>query len=177
MGIELKIATEVDEQRADFLVTMINEVYELSEGNIWIDDYDRISKGLLLNCIRNKELLLAIKDDEVYGCIHLEQVDDATCKFKMLVANPKFKGTGVGSLLVDFAEQQAKSYGAATMHLELLVPTEFIHEDKVFLHDWYTRIGYRKIAEHDVDYVHQGISDFLKVGCVAKIYAKTLSDL
>jgi len=60
------------------------------------------------------------------------------------------------------------------MHLELLVPTEFIHPDKVFLHNWYSRIGYQKIAEHDVDFVHAGLSKLLKTGCVAKVYEKVI---
>ena len=93
----------------------------------------------------------------------------------MLVANPIYKGKGVGSVLVSFAEQIASNHNATIMQLELLVPTEFEHPDKVFLHDWYSRIGYKKIAEHDVDYVHAGLSKLLKTGCVAKIYQKKLT--
>ena len=81
----------------------------------------------------------------------------------MLVANPEFKGCGVGSKLVDFAENQARKAGASKMQLELLVPTEVENNDKVFLHDWYSRIGYQKIAEHDVDHVHKGLSKLIQV--------------
>jgi len=60
------------------------------------------------------------------------------------------------------------------MQLELLVPTEFSQPNKVFLKNWYTRIGYRKVAEHSVDFVHDGLSTLLKTGCVAEIYHKVL---
>jgi N-acetylglutamate synthase-like GNAT family acetyltransferase len=173
-AIELKIATIKDESKADFLAEMINTVYNESEGNIWVDGYKRTSKGQIINIIRDNELLLAQKEDEIYGCVHLERVNDTVFKFKMLVANPIFKGEGIGSLLVKYAEQQAKEQGGTTMQLELLVPTAFKHPEKVFLHKWYSRIGYELIAEHSVDYVHQGISSYLKTDCVAKVYQKDL---
>ena len=175
MTFELRIATSVDHDKVNFLVEMINKVYEKSESNIWIDNHNRISKNRLIEIIKSKELLLATNGNDICGCIHLEQVNDDIFKFKMLVANPVYNRRGIGSLLVEFAEQKAMDNNAKIMQLELLVPTEFIHDDKVFLDKWYTRIGYNQVEVHDVDYVHQGISQFLKVGCLAKVYHKKLS--
>lgn len=172
--LELRIAVKNDELKADWLAQMINHVYDISEGNIWIDDYKRTSKEQIIQLIRSKELLLAVHENDIYGCVWMEKVNDDTYKFKMLVANPQYKGRGIGSLLVSYVEKQALERGARVMQLELLVPTEFEHPDKVFLTQWYTRIGYRKMAEHDVDYVHQGISKYLKTGCVAQVYEKIL---
>ena len=75
---------------------------------------------------------------------------------------------------VDVAEELAIDRGGEIMQLELLVPTEFIHEDKVVLTKWYTKIGYQKVGTHDVDYVHQGISQFLIADCRAEVYEKPL---
>jgi len=172
--LELRIATKNDELKADLMAQIINHVYDVSEGNIWINDYKRTSKGQLIKLIRSGELLLAVKGNEFYGCVWLEKVNNETYKFKMLVANPVYKGTGIGSKLVKYAEKQAKEQGACKMQLELLVPTEFEHVDKVILTQWYTRIGYWKIAEHEIDYVHQGISAYLKTECIAQVYEKTL---
>ena len=172
--IDLRIANREDEARKEEIADIVNKVYDESEGNIWVDDYKRTSKGNILKIIRDRELLIATAGEEFYGCIHLQRVNNNTFKFKMLVANPAHTRKGIGSLLVNFAEEQASKKGATYMQLELLVPTEFVHPDKVFLHNWYTRIGYQKIAEHDVDYVHRGISNFLKTGCVAKVYQKNL---
>ena len=173
-NIETRVASQHDNIHAGFLVQMINEVYIESEGNIWKDEHQRITPERLNEIIELKELLLAFHDNEICGCIHLEPIDSTAYKFKMLVANPKFKGKGVGSILVNYAEQEAVRLGAKTMQLELLVPTDFEHSDKVFLHNWYSRIGYEKIAEHDVDFVHAGLSKLLKTGCVAKVYQKNL---
>ena len=60
------------------------------------------------------------------------------------------------------------------MELELLVPTEFEHADKLFLKRWYTRIGYKRIAVADINKVDPGFSKLLKTGCVAEIYQKKL---
>lgn len=173
-NIKRIIASQHDLHHVGFLVEMINDVYLKSEGDIWIEAHKRITPTRLIEIIKNNELLLAIQNNEVCGCIHLEKVDNQVFKFKMLVANPTYKGMGIGTMLVKFAEEEAVKNGAKTMQLELLVPTEFEHPDKVLLHDWYVRIGYEKIAAHDVDYVHQGISQFLKTACVAKVYQKNL---
>lgn len=173
-NIQLKIVSQLDENQVGFLVNMINEVYQESEGNIWKDDHERITKSRISEIIQKQELLLAVSNDEIFGCIHLEPMNDIMFKFKMVVANPKYKGVGAGSLLVDFAENEARKNGAIKMQLELLVPTQFSHPDKVFLKDWYSRIGYQKVVEYDVDYVHAGLSKLLKIGCLAEIYHKIL---
>ena len=168
------IASQLDENQVGFLILMINQVYDDSEGNIWKKEHQRIAKPRLLEIIAKKELLLAVAGTEICGCIHLEPMDGTIFKFKMLVANPKFKGKGVGSVLVNFAEEEARKNGALKMQLELLVPTEFEHPDKVFLNKWYTRIGYQKVAEESVDAAHDGLSKLLKTACLAEIYQKVL---
>ncbi len=173
-NIKTIIASQLDENQAGFLISMINGVYQDSEGDIWKDDHKRIVQSRLLEIIAKEELLLAVNEDVIYGCIHLVQMDNQMAKLKMLVANPQFKKMGIGSLLVNFTENEARKGGKSKMQLELLVPTEFSHPDKVFLSNRYTRIGYQKVAEHDVDYVHQGLSKLLKTGCRAEIYHKNL---
>jgi ribosomal protein S18 acetylase RimI-like enzyme len=171
--IVLKIASKHDINIAA-LVNMINAVYRKSEDSIWKKEHHRISNPLLLDIINNNELLIAQNSDEILGCIHLEKVDAELYKFKMLAVSPNHKGTGVGSKLVRFAEKQAISYGAKIMQLELLVPTDFIHPDKVILHDWYSKIGYKEVATHNINYIHEGISQFLKTNCDAIVYQKPL---
>lgn len=172
--IELKIASSNDNINITALVNMINAVYRKSEHNIWIAEYNRISEALLREIINQQQLLVAQLKNEIIGCIHLEPIDLELYKFKMLAVIPNHKGTGLGSKLVKFAEHTAKSKGVKTMQLELLVPTDFIHPDKVFLHNWYTKIGYKEMATYDVDYVHDGISQFLKTDCKAIVYQKPL---
>ena len=172
--IKTIVASQLDENQVGFLVSMINQVYQESEGDIWKVGHKRIVLSRMLEIIAKGELLLAVTDSEICGCIHLEPMNGVMAKFKMLVANPKFKGQGIGSMLVNYAEEVARVNGANKMQLELLVPTGFSHPDKAFLKNWYTRIGYQKITEHAVDYADAGLSEFLKTGCVAEIYHKVL---
>lgn len=172
--VKLSIANRETFTYSGFLVDMINQVYIESEAAIWLDGHERISPTRMEEVLGNKELLIAEKDNDIAGCVHLEKIDNTLFKFKMLVANPKFKGQGIGSLLVNFAEQVAVENGAKIMQLELLVTTDFVLEDKVFLKEWYTRIGYKKISTHDVEYVHKGLEKLLKTGCVAEIYHKVI---
>ena len=173
IDVYLKIAS-IQDINVTALVNMINAVYRTAEDEIWQKEHLRVSAERLTEIIDRKELLIATVNNEIAGCIHLEPMDNTLYKFKMLAANPKYKGTGIGSRLVGFAEDIAKELGAKTMQLELLVPTEFIHQDKVFLHNWYSKIGYLKKSTHSVDYCHDGISQFLKVDCEAIVYQKPL---
>jgi GNAT superfamily N-acetyltransferase len=173
-NIKTIIASQLDENQVGFLVKMINDVYLESEKELWKDEHERTNKQRLLEIIGKGELLLAVEESDICGCIHLEPMSKSMSKFKMLVANPIFKGKGIGSILVDFAESEVRKTGATKMQLELLVPTGFVHPDKVFLSSWYTRIGYEKVAEESVDAAHDGLSKLLKTGCVAEIYHKDL---
>ena len=170
--IKTIVAKQLDENQVAFLVSMINKVYQESESDIWKVGHERIALLRMIEIIAKGELLLAVTDSEICGCIHLEPMDDVMAKFKMLVANPKFKGQGVGSMLVNYAEEVARVNGANKMQLELLVPTDFEQPDKIFLNSWYTRIGYQKTEERDVEYLNPGLSKLLKTGCVAEIYHK-----
>lgn len=170
--IKTIVAKQLDENQVAFLVSMINKVYQESESDIWKVGHERIALLRMIEIIAKGELLLAVTDSEICGCIHLEPMDDVMAKFKMLVANPKFKGQGVGSMLINYAEEVARVNGANKMQLELLVPTDFEQPDKIFLNSWYTRIGYQKTEEHDVEYLNPGLSKLLKTGCVAEIYHK-----
>lgn len=172
--INLKIASKNDNINITALVNMINAVYRNSENELWKKEHLRISTERLTKIIDKQELLIAFIDNEIAGCIHLEKMNEYLYKFKMLAVSPSFKGKRVGSNLVVFAENTAKAKGAKTMQLELLVPTDFIHPDKVLLHNWYTKIGYKEMATYDIDYVHAGISQYLKTGCDAIVYQKPL---
>ena len=172
--VKLSVANSTTFQYSEFLVDMINKVYLESEAKIWLDGHQRITPERMTEVVADGELLVAEKDNQIAGCIHLEQKSDKVYRFKMLVANPKFKGTGIGSILVNYAEKVAIIRGAKKMQLELLVPTDFILDDKVFLESWYTRIGYKKTKTLDVEYVHKGLEKLLKTGCVADIYQKVI---
>lgn len=156
------------------LQTMINEVYYASESNIWKKEHQRVSMARLTEIFKKKELIIAKISDEIVGCIHLEPMNAKRFKFKMLAVHPVHQRKGIANQLVAKAEEVAISRAGEVMQLELLVPTDFVHPDKVVLTNWYTKLGYQKTATHEVDYVHQGISQFLITNCQAIVYEKPL---
>ena len=71
-NIKTIVASQLDENQVGFLVSMINKVYQESEGNIWKAEHKRIERVRLKEIVEKQELLLAVKGIEVIGCIHLE---------------------------------------------------------------------------------------------------------
>ncbi len=174
MSLSHSIPSSLTRKEIKFLTELINRVYEFSEGNIWIDGYRRVNSKVLANIIDKEELIVAHIEDEVVGCIQLEKRSPEVYGFKMLVADPERRGEGIGSYLVNVMEKRAEELGAKQLQLELLIPTEFEHKDKVMLHSWYTRIGYELIATEDINAIHEGIGKFLKTNCKVEIYQKNL---
>ena len=174
MSVIVKIASPSDHLDLPALRDLINTVYTASEGSLWVENHLRVSTDRLNEIFERQELIVALEDNKAIGCIHLEKIDKEVYKFKMVAVAFKHKRKGVGSKLVDFAEQQAISYGAKTMQLELLVPETAAHPDKVILEQWYTNIGYKEKETQSVDYCHDGLGQFLITPSKAVVYRKPL---
>jgi ribosomal protein S18 acetylase RimI-like enzyme len=84
----------------------------------------------------------------VIGSVRVLRIDERTAELGMLSVAPEAFGAGTGRALLRFAEQV---YGTDFMQLELLVPRGARHPDKVRLHAWYSRLGYREISRRNFD--------------------------
>jgi hypothetical protein len=60
------------------------------------------------------------------------------------------------------------------MQLELLVPSSWHHPSKVFLDDWYRRLGYRVIRTASVEDLHPALAPLIATPCQFVIYQKAL---
>jgi GNAT superfamily N-acetyltransferase len=79
----------------------------------------------------------------------VRMLDADTGWFGAMGVDPAFGGRGIGGRLVEFAEQRARSNGANTMQLELLVPVRSIaHTDR--LAAGYSALGYRETENRDL---------------------------
>lgn len=174
MSVVVKIAEQSDNINFKKLKELINEVYLASEASLWVENHRRVSLERLTEIFEKQELIIALIGGEVVGCIHLEPINEDCFKFKMVAVSFNHKRKGVGNKLVSFAEEQAKQYGACKMQLELLVPDEAEHPDKIMLEKWYTSIGYELAEVQSVDYCHDGLAQFLKTPCKAFVYRKAL---
>ena len=60
------------------------------------------------------------------------------------------------------------------MQLELLVPTSWQHPSKQFLHDWYSRIGYRVVTTSTLGELYPELEPLLATSCDLVVYRKSL---
>jgi GNAT superfamily N-acetyltransferase len=125
---------------------IVNAAYDAGEVGIWVDGWKRIGLESVEALIARGEIAVARNGDEVIGSVRVLRLDERTAELGMLSVAPGALGTGTGRALLTFAEQV---YGTEFMQLELLVPRGAPHPDKVRLHAWYSRLGYREISRRN----------------------------
>ena len=130
----------------------------------------RIPPPPLAALIGAREIAVARREAQVVGAIHVYDVAADTSGFGMLVAAPDRRGAGVGTALLEFAEEHGRGRGRRAIRLELLVPRGWTHPDKEFLKGWYGRRGYRRVRTTTLeeDYPH------LATPCDLEIHEKVL---
>jgi GNAT superfamily N-acetyltransferase len=104
--------------------------------------------------------------------VRVQALDDSTGEFGMLAADHDYRGIGVGRELVAFAEALSRDRGHRTMQLELLVPRVGKHPNKVFLDDWYSRIGYRVVRTMSLENLYPDLARLLASECGFVAYEK-----
>jgi GNAT superfamily N-acetyltransferase len=63
-------------------------------------------------------LLLALHDDEVAGCVALQDLGGNACEMKRMFVSPKFHGLGVGVALASAIIKEAEKMGYDEMKLD-----------------------------------------------------------
>lgn len=155
---------------------LINEVYEVAEKGLWVDGTTRTAREEVETFTRSQEIAVARIGGDVVGCVRVQRLDQHVSEFGMLAAAIKRRGIGIGRELVQFAERDSQQNGFDIMQLELLVPREWSHPSKVFLNDWYTRIGYEARRTGSVDEFYPELAPLLATTCDFIVYHKTLRE-
>jgi GNAT superfamily N-acetyltransferase len=179
LSIDLLSATALsDDGLVAELTGLVNRVYVAAEEGLWVDGASRTTPEEMAALIAAGEIAVAREDrpdGRIVGSVRVQQIDEATGEFGMLVADPDCRGEGIGRHLVDFAEQGFRRRGVPTMQLELLVPRGWTHPTKAFLDAWYTRIGYRPVRTGRIDDDYPHLAPLLATPCDFVIYHKALS--
>ncbi|WP_433574955.1 GNAT family N-acetyltransferase [Nocardia brasiliensis] len=139
------------------LTDLVNRVYEVAEEGLWREGASRTTTSELRGLIAAGRIAVAREPDHrIVGAVCIQQLSDDIGEFGMLVCAPERRGTGIGRALVDFAERHCVEQGARTMQLELLVPRNWTHPVKEFVHGWYQRLGYilERKGELEESYPH-----------------------
>jgi GNAT superfamily N-acetyltransferase len=138
------------------LVRLINRAYAVGEAGLWKAHVDRTDEREIADAIRAGQMLVATAGDRIVGCLRTRALDARTSDLGLMGVDPDAWGGGIGRTLVSAAEELARSRGATTMRLELLVPRTGTHPDKERLREWYTRRGYTVVRRVPFeDYVPQ----------------------
>jgi GNAT superfamily N-acetyltransferase len=154
-----------DADLVERLVELINAVYVTAEEGLWQPDARRTSAAERAELIAGGEIAVATVDGELAGAVRVQALDDDTGEFGMLAADHSHRGIGVGRELVAFAERLSIDRGHRRMQLELLVPRVGKHPNKVFLDDWYTRIGYRVVRTISLAEAYPDLAPLLATEC------------
>jgi GNAT superfamily N-acetyltransferase len=153
---------------------LVNRVYADAEKGIWQDGADRTDGPEIVAMARAGELAVARLDARLVGCVHIQRLDAGLAELGMLVASPEHRGIGIGRSLVVFAEDRARQQGLGRMQLEVLAPRAWTHPVKEFLHDWYTRLGYRPVRTGRFADAYPALEPRLATPCDFTIYHKPL---
>ncbi|WP_453993331.1 GNAT family N-acetyltransferase [Bacillus nitroreducens] len=161
-------------EEMEHIASIVNRVYETAEGGLWIPGAFRTSATEVAELTKSGEIAVAQSMGKIVGCVRVHQIDQETGEFGMLAVDEKHQGSGIGRELIRFAEQKCNAEKLRKMQLELLVPQEGSHPDKVKLEKWYTRIGYQPIRTESIDTSFPRLAQMLAIPCKFIIFQKEL---
>ena len=171
----LPAAAAADAGLAAELTDLVNRVYASAEEGLWVDGATRTTTAEVAEMIAADQVAVARLDGGIVGAVRIQQLSDTKGEFGMLVADPAHRDQGIGRELVLFAEDLSRRRGMDVMQLELLVPREWKHPTKEFLHAWYTRMGYRPVQTGRIDDSYPHLAPLLAAPCDFVIYHKALA--
>jgi GNAT superfamily N-acetyltransferase len=164
-----------DEVLVEDLVHLINRAYAVGEAGLWLEGATRTGASEISEAIRSGGMLTAALDGSLVGCAYARPLEAGAADLGLLAVEPERWGSGVGRVLVHSAEELMRSRGATTIQLELLVPKEWVHPEKVRLRAWYTRLGYRFVRSAPFDEVAAHLAPQLATPCEFLIFHKPLA--
>lgn len=158
----------------EHITNIVNRVYEASEASLWKNRAVRTTVAEIAAFTKNGEIAVARLKGQIVGCVRVTRIDQEIGEFGMLAVDDNCQGSGVGRALIHFAEQKCEKENFCKMQLELLVPLEGEHPDKVILENWYTRLGYRQVRTETIEAFLPKLAQLLAVPCQFIVFQKEL---
>nr|WP_144926320.1 GNAT family N-acetyltransferase [Paenibacillus bovis] len=157
------------------IVSIVNHVYAVSEGGLWLGGAKRTSVEEIAELTRSGELAVAQYMGKIVGSVRVHRLDEETAGFGMLAVDEEYQGMGIGRDLIRFAEEKFQQEGFHKVQLELLVPQEGTHPAKEFLRNWYMRFGYQPVQTDSVAVSIPQLAPMLALPCEFIIFHKCLA--
>jgi N-acetylglutamate synthase-like GNAT family acetyltransferase len=127
--MQLRVATAQD---AEAITTLINSAFRPAEG--FLLDRDRIDTETVRSLQKKGHFVVAEDGADVAGCVYLELRGDRAY-LGLLSVDPKRQKAGIGSMLMEHAEDQCSEAGCRFMDLRIIN----LRKDN---HAFYSRRGY-----------------------------------
>ena len=141
--LTIRVAEDAD---VDSLLALVHSAYRGPSGREgWTSEADlidgpRITRRLLAEDVANPSITVFIAGD-LLGCAAVAHEPRAsTASFGMFAVRPGLQGGGVGSALLQAAEDHAREHGATTMEMCVI-------DRREELIAWYERRGYARTGE------------------------------
>jgi GNAT superfamily N-acetyltransferase len=166
---------DLADDAVQYLVDLINRVYDVAESGMWRRPGTRTNRDQIRELLRDKRLILADRDGTIVGSVNVNLLNENVAEFGMLAADPDHRGLGIGSMLVNAAEEWARSMNRGTMRLELLTPRSWRHPSKEFLKAWYARLGYVPQFTEPLEKTHPELVGELATECDFTVWHTPLS--
>jgi GNAT superfamily N-acetyltransferase len=170
----LPAAASSDDELVREVTDLVNRVYRTAEEGLWVDGATRTTTTEMAEMIAGEQIAVARVEGQIVGSVRVQELDTGQGEFGQLVADPARRGEGIGRELVGFAEEMSRRRGRGVMQLEVLMPREWTHPVKEFLHAWYTRIGYRPVRRGTIDERYPQLAPLLATPCDFVVYEKDL---
>ncbi|ETS82885.1 hypothetical protein PFICI_04761 [Pestalotiopsis fici W106-1] len=196
IGIHMAPPTAAnDTALVERLRDIVNLVYGETEGDIFVEGYQRVSTEEMVDVMRAGQLAVAHlktptsapsdlsssspsspEATSAIGCMRIQTLPNRTGELGMFAIDPLYRGSGLGRDMVAFAESHCRSsLGSEVMRLELLVPKSNVeHVFKKRLQAWYERMGYVvvKLGVFQDDYPQ--LAPLLRGTCEYRVFEKNL---
>ena len=146
-GIDVRVATEAD---AAGLASVYHSAYRENRRLGFPAKAESVTEAEVHAWIREHTVFVATNEDDqserdVVGGVRLEGTSDDVVKCSRLAVHEEYKGTGIGSRLLDCAETEVLERGEDT--IRLTTPAEH-----PFLPDWYASRGYEVVGPYPLEY-------------------------
>ena len=129
--------------------TIMRVAYEKTEVEIWGENYIRLFIEDYTILLNEGHIYVAYLNDVIVGSVHVYRKDESSYTFSLLSTDFNYGGQGIGTALVQKAEQIARENGATEMKMEILRVKHCEVPHKIRLHDYYLRLGYSRTHAAD----------------------------
>ncbi len=138
------VIREATERDASALAAVYRSAYSENQRLGFPAKAGSATAGTVEKWLRDARVFVAEFNNDIIGGVRLEQTDEDRVKLSRLAVHEDWKGNGIGSRLLDFAEMTAREWGHSTIWLTT-------PEEHPYLPDLYRKRGFEKASPYPLE--------------------------